>query len=142
VPPPWLLTILAWLSIAAGLLSAATILYGIYTGAPARSKSGALALVSRAGALSGDTRVGPGPCRPGVGRAGMRRAAVSATEGWVTLLDTGFMPAFQAPRSRSTAGDGGTLAPANHRLIGARYREVMHAACERGRWPHTYWRGS
>ena len=32
MPPPWLLTIPAWLSIAADLLSAATILYGIYTG--------------------------------------------------------------------------------------------------------------
>ena len=67
--------------------------------------------------------------------AGERSAAAlafnSAAGFYRAALDTGFMPAFQAPRSRSTAGDGGTLAPANQRLISARYREVMHAACER-----------
>jgi hypothetical protein len=51
--------------------------------------------------------------------------------GWFVYARLAFMPAFYAPRSRSTAGDDGTLAPANHRLISARYREVMHAACER-----------
>ena len=51
--------------------------------------------------------------------------------GWFIYARLSFMPAFQAPPSRSTAGDDGTLAPANHRLISARYREVMHAACER-----------
>lgn len=59
-----------------------------------------------------------------------RRAAVAATEARVTL-DTGFMPASQASRWRSTPGDDGTLARANHRLISASYREVRHAACER-----------
>jgi uncharacterized membrane protein (DUF2068 family) len=37
----------------------------------------------------------------------------------------------QAPRSRATAGSDGTIAPANHRLIGASYRAVIHAARER-----------
>ena len=32
MPPPWLLTIPAWLTIAADLVSAAAILYGIYKG--------------------------------------------------------------------------------------------------------------
>lgn len=61
----------------------------------------------------------------------MRQDAVSGTEARVTLFDTGFMSASQAPRSRSTAGYGRTLARSGQRPISASYREVMHAACER-----------
>jgi hypothetical protein len=60
----------------------------------------------------------------------MRRATVSAKEARPTCS----IPAPCRPSktaSRSTAGDDGTLARANHRPIGASYREVMHAACER-----------
>ncbi|HET7047581.1 MAG TPA: hypothetical protein VFI54_04855 [Solirubrobacteraceae bacterium] len=40
----------------------------------------------------------------------VRQAAAPATEAWVTLLlVTGFIPACQAPRSRSTAGRDGAI---------------------------------
>ena len=47
----------------------------------------------------------------------------------VRSFDTGFMPAL--PRLALNRRRRWDARPANHRLISASYREVMHAACER-----------